>query len=333
MSQLIKLNISNKGSSLEPLKNGPIEYIFDVDDIAIPIEFDSNLNRSVFQAVLLKDLSSSNISPLKDRFAATDTLADIKAQSSDLLLLTVVKRNGAIVDNQDYIFNCKYITENIRPTTSNGSSFLYIEQGDPVPVEYEVTNDLANIITQQTSSGGSGGPALAAEIAARISGDLALSNRTSILENNEYKITYFEQVNSLSGTVTIPAGATIMLNQYPGGVDALVSKQSAGVPTGEQPETSGGIKIDVTSFNSTGNYALSGNAISYPVAIIYTLKIKAINFQNLNILNILDHEVNSETLIKVGDIAGGDLAGEYPDPKVKQSVLQDNAYIMAIMLG
>jgi len=90
--------------------------------------------------------------------------------------------------------------------------------------------------------------------------------------NNEYKIAYYQEISSSTGTITVPTGATILLNQLAGGADALVSTID-GVPTGSFPQTSGGVQVDVTSFDSSGNYVLSGTPSSYPVALIYWLKI------------------------------------------------------------
>lgn len=120
--------------------------------------------------------------------------------------------------------------------------------------------------------------------------DPGLDPRISILENNEYKVTYFESVSAATGAVTPPAQATILLDQFMSGVDAYVTTIVNGQPTGIFPQTSLGVTVDVTSFDAVGNYVLSGVPSAYPVAIIYILKIKAIYYGNLNINNILDLE-------------------------------------------
>jgi hypothetical protein len=119
--------------------------------------------------------------------------------------------------------------------------------------------------------------------------------RITVLENNEYKVTYSQQINSQSGTISIPAGATILLDQYPGGVDALVSKSLSGKPNGEQPQTTLGASVDVSSFDALGNYTLSGIPSSYPVILIYTLKIKAIDYPSLVTDNILDYDIKGSS--------------------------------------
>ena len=120
--------------------------------------------------------------------------------------------------------------------------------------------------------------------------DAGLTFRVSTLENNEYKITYFESVSAATGTITKPAQSTILLDQFFSGIDAYVSTIVNGQPTGILPQTSGGSPVDVSSFDALGNYTLTGTPSAFPVAIIYILKIKSIYYSNLNINNILDLE-------------------------------------------
>lgn len=120
--------------------------------------------------------------------------------------------------------------------------------------------------------------------------DAGLTSRVSTLENNEYKITYFESVSAATGTITKPAQSTILLDQFFSGIDAYVSTIVNGQPTGILPQTSGGTPVDVSSFDALGNYTLTGTPSAFPVAIIYILKIKSVYYSNLNINNILDLE-------------------------------------------
>lgn len=114
--------------------------------------------------------------------------------------------------------------------------------------------------------------------------------RITTLENNEYKVAYFASVNTESGTITIPTGASILLDQFPGGVDAYVSTISSGQPTGNNPITAGSTIVDVTSFDALGNYTLTSTPNSFPVALIYILKIKAKDWSNLVTNNIIEYE-------------------------------------------
>lgn len=139
--------------------------------------------------------------------------------------------------------------------------------------------------------------------------DPALNNRVTNLENNEYKILYFETISSATGTITKPTGATILLDQFYSGGDALVETLSNGQPTGQSPLTIGGAVVSVTSFDTSGNYVLSGTPSSYPVALVYIFKIKAIDLPNLNMTNIMQMDANGYVPY-TGAITNVDL-GEY----------------------
>lgn len=120
--------------------------------------------------------------------------------------------------------------------------------------------------------------------------DPALEARVEYLEDNTYKITYFAEINGTTGTITKPTNSTILTDQFFGGVDAYVSTIQNGQPTGIFPQTAGGVAVDVTSFNTAGDFVLNGTPSAYPVALIYKLSIAAVNYQNLVIGNILDLE-------------------------------------------
>ena len=139
--------------------------------------------------------------------------------------------------------------------------------------------------------------------------DPALNNRVTNLENNEYKILYFQTISSTTGTITKPTGATILLDQFYSGGDALVETLSNGQPTGQSPLTIGGTVVSVTSFDTSGNYVLSGTPSAYPVALVYIFKIKAIDLPNLNMTNIMQMDSNGYVPY-VGAITDLDL-GEY----------------------
>jgi hypothetical protein len=139
--------------------------------------------------------------------------------------------------------------------------------------------------------------------------DPALEARVEYLEDNEYKITYYAEINTSTGTITKPTGSTILLDQFFGGVDAYVSTIAGGQPTGDFPTTAGGVAVDVSSFDTMGNFTLSGTPSSYPVALIYILKIKAKDYSNLDITKILDLE-NINAVPYIGATANVDL-GEF----------------------
>jgi hypothetical protein len=82
-----------------------------------------------------------------------------------------------------------------------------------------------------------------------------------------------------SGTVTLPPGATVVLDDFGGTTDALVSVMSGGKPTFNTPLTALGAPV-ATSFDSSGNYNFTGVPASYPVALIYRVEQTLQNFDS-----------------------------------------------------
>jgi len=139
-------------------------------------------------------------------------------------------------------------------------------------------------------------------------GDPSLPARIIVLENNEYKILYFASISKATGTITIPTGATILLDQFYSGGDAIVETLVNGQPSEQSPVTAGGAVVSVSSFDASGNYTLSGTPSSYPVALVYILKIKAVDYQNLVTDNIMAMEnVITSTLLFQGVFAATSL--------------------------
>ena len=102
------------------------------------------------------------------------------------------------------------------------------------------------------------------------------------IANNEFKIFYYSEINSNEGRITLPENATIQQDEFPGGVDALVNTIENGFPSGDNPQTVDGTPVDVSSFDEMGNYSLDGSPVSYPVAIIYILKVPNKYWHHLN---------------------------------------------------
>ncbi len=71
-----------------------------------------------------------------------------------------------------------------------------------------------------------------------------------------------------SGTVTLPSNSTVVLDDFGGTVDAVVTQMSGGKPTQSHALTSTG-SVVATTFDSSGNWAFSAAPVAYPVGIIY----------------------------------------------------------------
>ena len=153
------------------------------------------------------------------------------------------------------------------------------------------------------SSGGSGGGGT----------DPADQARITNLENNEFKILYYETINTSTGTITKPTNTVIFLNDFPQGYDAVVETIVNGEPTGQIAKTSGGTPITVTSFDTSGNYTLSGTPASFPVALLYILRVKALYMSNLTFDNIIEAQnfsvgnASDVVFTPNGDIAATDV--------------------------
>jgi len=147
--------------------------------------------------------------------------------------------------------------------------------------------------------------------------DPTVNTRLTVLEDNEFKVAYFAEINTDSGMISIPIGAEVLLNQFSGGVDAYVSTVSLGQVTGENPKTVGDVKVDVLTFDIDGNYTLDGVPSSYPVAIVFLLKIKLIDWSNLILSNIIEYEKSSGGTVAAtqGEVDAGVVTDKSVTPK------------------
>jgi len=125
----------------------------------------------------------------------------------------------------------------------------------------------------------------------------ALTADVSLLKNNEYKITYYEIVSGTSGSITIPTGATINENEFGQSGNSVLSEvDSNNKPTYQSPKDVFGNPI-TANLLTDGSWVLSGTPTSTDVAIIFSLKIKAIDYQNLDYDFIIETvELNDWTL-------------------------------------
>jgi hypothetical protein len=94
------------------------------------------------------------------------------------------------------------------------------------------------------------------------------------------RTTRFENYNSgTSGTVTLPANSQVVLDDFGGTVDAVVTTVSGGFPT-NQPAKTVGDAIIATTFNGAGNWVLTGTPSAYPIAIVYRVRQKLSDFDS-----------------------------------------------------
>lgn len=126
-------------------------------------------------------------------------------------------------------------------------------------------------------------------------GDPSLPGRVTTLENNEYKITYYEIISGASGSLTVPTGATINAGEFGLSGNAILSKiDGSNKPTFESPVTSGGTVVTASLDETNGNWVASGVYTDTNVALIYSIKIKAVDYSNLTYSNIIETTSNNE---------------------------------------
>jgi hypothetical protein len=134
-----------------------------------------------------------------------------------------------------------------------------------------------------------------------------LYDRILNVEEKYVRSTRFEQVGQASGTATIPEEASVILDDFGGTVDAVVSALSGGRPSLDPVFTTAGAVVS-TSFDSSGNYAFSGAPASYPVGIIYRVRQKLKDFDSdaSGILGAATLEQDGVIVrTKIGDVLGG----------------------------
>jgi hypothetical protein len=135
----------------------------------------------------------------------------------------------------------------------------------------------------------------------------AVNSRISNLETHEYKITYYEVVSGTSGTLTVPSQGTINADEFGLSGNAILSKIDVnGKPIFESPVTSGGSPVTASLNVLTGAWVASAAYTDTNVALIYSIKINALYYDNLVYNNIIETvritaDVGTTTLQSVTD--------------------------------
>lgn len=74
-----------------------------------------------------------------------------------------------------------------------------------------------------------------------------------------------------SGTITKPSGSTIILDDFGGTTDAVVTTVASSKPLIQHAKDAAGTVL-ATSFNTSGDWTLTGTPSAYPIAIVYRVK-------------------------------------------------------------
>jgi len=124
------------------------------------------------------------------------------------------------------------------------------------------------------------------------------------LGDKDVRSTRFEIISSgTSGSVTIPPEQSVILDDFGGTVDAIVSTVSGGRPTLAPAQTSSGAVV-ATTFDSSGNWTFTGTPSSYPVALIYRVRQKFSTYADTdaNVIGFPETDVVQSVNGKRGDV-------------------------------
>lgn len=101
-----------------------------------------------------------------------------------------------------------------------------------------------------------------------------INDEIDIIGDNYVRSTRFAVIGSgTNGTITIPGTQTVILDDFGGTTDAILSNEDSGKPDYTAVLDSGGVQV-ATTFDSSGNYTFTGTPVSYPVCIIYRVREK-----------------------------------------------------------
>lgn len=94
------------------------------------------------------------------------------------------------------------------------------------------------------------------------------------------RTTRFISISSgTSGQVTLPSNSEVVLNDFGGTVDAVVTQGSGGFPSQVSALTAAGAVV-ATTFDASGNWAFTGTPATYPVVLVYRVRQTLANFDS-----------------------------------------------------
>ena len=114
-------------------------------------------------------------------------------------------------------------------------------------------------------------------------------DRISALEDQEHLYEYSALIaEGTEGTITVPTNATIELNRFGDGKDAVVKKVDSNNITLNDNAVDAEDAVITATLSSAGVYVLSAAPDGYPVALVYYLKIKTKYIGNLSLTRLVN---------------------------------------------
>lgn len=148
-------------------------------------------------------------------------------------------------------------------------------------------------------------------------GSLAYTVATA-LGDKYVRTTRFASIGAgTGGAVTLPPNAVVVLDDFGGGIDAVVSTIAAARPTFSHAVTVTGA-IVTTSFDAAGNYSFSGAPSAYPVALVYRVRQKLSEFDSTSTDIIGSYDLEDSSVFQVLTVTTGTLLvpANPPNPRV-----------------
>lgn len=154
--------------------------------------------------------------------------------------------------------------------------------------------------------------------------DLSATNsRLDNLEDTYVRITRFGTISAnTSGSIAIPANNTVILDDFGGTTDAIITGITSGRPD-FSPVYDSNQTLVTTTFDASGNWTLSAAPSSYPVAILYRTRVSLLNFddtQNDIIGESQNDELNSTELAAARSCVGITAQGPVTTDGVSDSI-------------
>jgi hypothetical protein len=147
----------------------------------------------------------------------------------------------------------------------------------------------------------------------------------ALIGGKNVRTTRFISISSgTTGTVTLPTASTVILDDFGGTVDAVVTTISGGRPTFQAAQTSAGVIVSAT-FDSSGNYVLSGTPSAYPVALVYRIYQALDDFDSTSSDIIGDYDV--EDGVTVGSPVFSGTANSILYSDVSRNLAQTSTFV------
>lgn len=154
MSDVISLNIvSRTAIGHTETFSSPVIRGIDTKDIISPIR-ENGLSQSYFFTKTKGIDTNDARNNAQINYISSDALSVIKAKSYDFVLLTVLYRGEVRKTNmnsEQMLFLKSKILEALEPDdNTKGTKFYYVEYGDPYPIQYGVSETIAQIVAQSS---------------------------------------------------------------------------------------------------------------------------------------------------------------------------------------